>query len=171
MTPLKIAMLSLTHGHTRKYYQTLRDSPKLDWVAACAENEAVERLFRSTNPNVPCYRDEQEMFERHPDIEAVVLASANSRHLDQVRACAERGIHILSMKIPSFDMAEYDRMIELVERAGVVCQIELECHYNPVVHRVKKLLGEGAIGPLARWPRPTLPFRRSGRFPGRACRN
>ena len=74
-------MLSLTHGHTRKYYQTLRDSPKLDWVAACAENDAVERLFRSTNPDVPCYRNEQEMFDRHPDIEAVVLASANSRHL------------------------------------------------------------------------------------------
>jgi len=75
MTPLKIAMLSLTHGHTRKYYQTLRDSPKLDWVAACAENDSVERLFRSTNPDVPCYRDEQEMFDGHPDIEAVVLAS------------------------------------------------------------------------------------------------
>ena len=34
MTPLKIAMLSLTHGHTRKYYQTLSDSPKLTWLAA-----------------------------------------------------------------------------------------------------------------------------------------
>ena len=32
--PLKIAMLSLTHGHTRKYFQTLACSPKLDWVAA-----------------------------------------------------------------------------------------------------------------------------------------
>ncbi len=148
MTPVKIAMLSLTHGHTRKYYQTLRDSPKLDWVAACAENDAVERLFRSTNPDVPCYRNEQEMFDRHPDLEAVVLASANSRHLEQVQACAERGIHILSMKIPSFDLAEYDRMIELVDRAGVVCQIELELHYNPVVYRVMKLLGEGTIGPL-----------------------
>lgn len=148
MAPVKIAMLSLTHGHTRKYYQTLRDSPQLDWVAACAENDAVESLFRAANPEIPCYRDEQQMFDRHPEIEAVVLASANSRHVAQVQACAERGLHILSMKIPSFDLAEYDRMIESVERAGVVCQIELELHYNPVVHRVLKLLGDGAIGPL-----------------------
>jgi len=146
MRPVKIAMMSLTHGHTRKYYQTLRDSPKLDWIAACAENDSVEGLFRTANPSVPCYRSPQEMFDRHPDIEAVVLASANHRHLEQVQACAERGIHILSMKIPTFDMAEYDRMIELVDRAGVVCQIELELHYNPVVHRVMKLLGEGTIG-------------------------
>ncbi len=146
MRPVKIAMMSLTHGHTRKYYQTLRDSPKLEWVAACAENDTVEQIFRSKNPDVPCYRDEQEMFDRHPDIEAVVLASANSRHFDEMRACAERKIHILSMKIPTFDMTEYDRMIELVDQAGIVCQIELEMHYNPVVHRVWKLLEEGVIG-------------------------
>ena len=50
MTPLKIAMLSLTHGHTRKYYQTLRDSPKLDWVAACAENDAARRRLQIVHP-------------------------------------------------------------------------------------------------------------------------
>ena len=30
MKPVKIAMLGLTHGHTRKYYQTLLDNQKLD---------------------------------------------------------------------------------------------------------------------------------------------
>ena len=55
------------------------------------ENESVERLFRSTNPDVPCYRDPQEMFDRHPDLQAVVLASANSRHLEQVRAVRSVG--------------------------------------------------------------------------------
>jgi predicted dehydrogenase len=148
MKPVKIAMASLTHGHTRKYYQTLRDSPKLEWIAVCAENDAVEQIFRSKNPDIPCYRDEREMYDRHPEIEAVVLASGNSLHLQQMQACAERGIHILSMKIPTFDLAEYDQMIELVERAGIVCQIELEMHYNPVVHRVWKLIEDGAIGPI-----------------------
>ena len=148
MRPVKIAMLSLTHGHTRKYYQTLRDSPKLDWRAACAENDTARQLFERANPGVPCYGSEEEMFHRHPEIEAVVLASDNSRHCDQVCRCAERGLHILSMKIPSFDLEQYDRMIAWVERAGVVCQVELELHYNPVVHRVMQLLAEGAIGRL-----------------------
>lgn len=148
MRPVKIAMLSLTHGHTRKYYQTLRDSPKLDWVAVAAENDTVENIFRGKNPDIPCYRDEAEMFDRHPDIEAVVLASANSRHLDQVRQCAARGIHVLSMKIPTFDMAEYDEMIQLVDRAGIVFQIELEMHYNPVVLRLMRLLADGTIGKI-----------------------
>ena len=76
MKPLKIAMLSLTHGHTRKYFQTLKDSPRLDWVAVCAADDAVEQRFRRAVSDVPCYRDEAEMFDRHPEIEAVVLASA-----------------------------------------------------------------------------------------------
>ncbi len=146
MKPVKIAMLSLTHGHTRKYFQTLRDSPKLDWVAACAENQEVRERFERAVEGVPCYDDEQEMFDRHPDIEAAVLASANSEHLRQVEACARRGIHVLSMKIPTFDLAEYDRMIELIDEAGLVCQIELELHYNPVVQRVKQMVADGAVG-------------------------
>ncbi len=146
MKPLKIAMLSLTHGHTRKYFQTLKDSPKLDWVAACAEDDTVERRFRQAVEGVPCYRDEQEMFDRHPEIEAAVLASANNEHLRQVKACVQRGVHVLSMKIPTFDLDEYDQMIELVEQAGLVCQVELELHYNPVVRRLKQLVAEGAVG-------------------------
>ncbi len=38
-------MLSLTHGHTRKYYQTLKENPKFDWVAVHAETEQVKEIF------------------------------------------------------------------------------------------------------------------------------
>lgn len=146
MRPLKIAMLSLTHGHTRKYFETLRESPRMEWVAACAETEAIRQINQHNFQGVPCYLDEQEMFDAHPDIEAVVLASANNEHLRQLRACTERGVHILSMKIPTFDLDEYDQMIELVEQAGLVCQVELELHYNPVMHRVMNLVSKGVLG-------------------------
>ena len=136
MKPVKIAMVSLTHGHTRKYYQTLLDNEKLDWVASCAADPRA------------CYSSMEEMFEKHPDIEAVVLASANDQHLEEMRECARRGVHILSMKIPTFDMAEYDEMIRLVDQAGIVCQIELEMHYNPVVRRLKELIASGAVGKI-----------------------
>lgn len=148
MKPVKIAMMSLTHGHTRKYYQTLLENAKLDWVASCAEDPPAKAVYDLYKTGVPCYLNAEEMFRRHPDIEAVVLASANDRHLEQVLDCAERGVHILSMKIPSFDMQAYDRMIEAVDRAGIVCQIELEMHYNPVVRRLKQLIADGTIGKI-----------------------
>ena len=38
-----------------------------------------------------------------------------------------------NMKIPTFDLSEYDQMINLVDKAGIVCQVELELHYNSVM--------------------------------------
>lgn len=148
MKPVKIAMVSLTHGHTRKYYQTLLDNEKLDWVASCAADPRAREVYALYKTGVPCYSSMEEMFEKHPDIEAVVLASANDQHLEEMRECARRGVHILSMKIPTFDMAEYDEMIRLVDQVGIVCQIELEMHYNPVVRRLKELIASGAVGKI-----------------------
>ena len=148
MKPVKIAMMALTHGHTRKYYQTLRENSKLDWVASCAADQRAKEVYELYDNGVPCYLSPEEMFEKHPDIEAVVIASANDQHLREMKLCAERGVHILSMKIPSFDPKEYDEMIELVDKAGIVCQVELEMHYNPVVKRLQEIIASGRLGKL-----------------------
>lgn len=148
MKPLKIAMMSMTHGHTRKYYQVLKENPKLDWVAVSTANDEVKEVFLKTVDGIPCYDSEIEMLNAHPEIEAVVLASENSDHLRQMKLCAERGIHILSMKIPTFDMAEYDEMIKICEMNNIVCQVELELHYNPVVVRMKELINNKVVGEM-----------------------
>lgn len=148
MEPIKIAMMSMTHGHTRKYYQVLKENPNLCWVAVSTANEEVKQVFLHSVQGIPCYDSDEAMLDAHPEIEAVVLASENSEHLRQVKLCCERKINILSMKIPSFDSAEYKEMIRLTEEAGIVCQIELELHYNPVVMRMKELNRSGAVGAL-----------------------
>ena len=148
MEKLKIAMMSMTHGHTRKYYQVLKENPKLEWIAVSTANEDVKRIFLNSVEGIPCYDSDEAMLDAHPEIEAAVLASENSEHLRQMKLCAERGIHILSMKIPTFDMEEYDEMIRLCEERRVVCQIELELHYNPVVRRMRALVEAGKIGNL-----------------------
>ena len=146
MERLKIAMMSMTHGHTRKYYQVLKENPKLEWVAVSTANEDVKKIFLNSVQGIPCYDSDEEMLDAHPEIEAVVLASENSEHLRQTRLCAEKGIHILSMKIPTFDMDEYDEMIRICDESGIVFQVELELHYNPVVKRVKDIIASGKLG-------------------------
>ena len=97
MKPVKIAMMGMTHGHTRKYYQTLLENQKLDWVASCAADENAKAVYELYKTGVPCYLDPEKMFAEHPDIEAVVIASANDRHYEEMKFCAERKVHILSM--------------------------------------------------------------------------
>ena len=148
MKPLKIAMMSMTHGHTRKYYQVLKENPKLQWVAVSTANEQVKKNFLDKVDGIPCYDSDKEMLDAHPEIEAVVIASENSEHLRQVKLCCERGIHILSMKIPTFQTEEYDEMIALTEKHGIICQIELEMHYNPIIVRLKELVKSGELGKI-----------------------
>ena len=45
MEKLKIAMMSMTHGHTRKYYDVLQHNPKLSFVAVSTENETARETF------------------------------------------------------------------------------------------------------------------------------
>ena len=77
MKPVKIAMMGMTHGHTRKYYQTLIDNQKLDWVASCAQDADAKKTYELYKTGVPCYLDPEELSEKHRDLEAVVFASAN----------------------------------------------------------------------------------------------
>ncbi len=146
MKPIQIAMMSMTHGHTRKYYQVLKENPNLEWIAVSTANQEVKEVFLNSVQGIPCYDSDEAMLDAHPEIEVVVLASANSDHLRQVKLCCERKKHILSMKIPTFDMEEYQEMIRLTEEAGVVFQIELELHYNPVVMRMKELYKNKTVG-------------------------
>ena len=148
MKRLKIAMMSMTHGHTRKYYDVLKNNPKLEWIAVSTANEEVKEIFLRSVQGIPCYDSDQAMLDAHPEIEAVVLASENSEHLRQVKLCAERGINVLSMKIPTFDMEEYAEMEKAVKESGITFQVELELHYNPVVMRMKELVKNKAVGEM-----------------------
>ena len=146
MKRLKMAMMSMTHGHTRKYYDVLKNNPKLEWIAVSTANDEVKEVFLRSVQGIPCYDSDEAMLDAHPEIEAVVLASENSDHLRQMKLCAERGINVLSMKVPTFDMEEYAEMEKLVEESGITCQVELELHYNPVVMRTKELVAQKAMG-------------------------
>lgn len=148
MERLKIAMMSMTHGHTRKYYDVLKNNPKLEWIAVSTANATVKEVFQNSVQGIPCYDSDEAMLDAHPEIQAVVLASENSEHLRQVKLCAQRHIDVLSMKIPTFDMDEYTQMQQVAEETGIVVQIELELHYNPVVVRMKELIKDKVVGEM-----------------------
>ena len=111
MKQINVAIASLTHAHVRKYYQTLHDNAKLNWVAVSCATQAVEEDFKLYGYDVPIYRSTEQMLIEHPEIDGVIIASENFRHYGDMELCCKYGKHMLSMKIPTFDLEEYDRMI------------------------------------------------------------
>ena len=148
MRQVNLAISSLTHAHVRKYYATLDSNAKLNWVAVSCANEAVAEDFKLYGYDIPIYMSTEQMLREHPEIDGVVIASENHQHFADMELCAKYGKHMLSMKIPTFDLEEYDRMIRMVEEKDLICQVELEMHYNPSCRRAIELARDGAIGKI-----------------------
>lgn len=145
MKPIKIALLSCNHGHGKSYYDLI-DNPFFELKAVSVEHGYKDKIFLEKLPGIPKYDSDEELYANHPDIEAVVIASANDKHIHQLREACRRRLHVMSMKVPAFDMTEYDEMIELTEKAGVVCQVELEMREHAEIYRIKELIEQGAVG-------------------------
>ena len=147
MNKIKIAVLSCNHGHGRGYISLL-DNPLYELVGVSVKPgyENVVELGRL--PDSMKFRSDEELYAAHPEIEAVVIGSDNRSHMQQMREAVKRGLHIFSMKIPTFDMDEYREMVEITEKAGVVCQVELEMRYHASVYRMQELIESGEIGEL-----------------------
>lgn len=149
MKRIKLAMMGCNHGHARGYYGSFCNHPDFEPVAYSVRHGYENRVFLEKLPaDIPRYSDEEEMLDAHPEIEAVILSSDNASHMRQMRLCAERGIHMLSMKVPSYDMDEYEEMKRLCESNSVVCIVELQFHYTALLRRAKELIDEGHIGKL-----------------------
>lgn len=96
---VNLAISSLTHAHVRKYYATLHDNKKLNWIAvSCADDEVIKN-FRRYGYDIPVYRSTEQMLQEHPEIDGVVIASENDRHFEEMALCCRYHKDILSMKI------------------------------------------------------------------------
>ena len=145
--PVKIAILSCNHGHARGYY-SMSKSPYYELKAVSVANGYRNNVGLENWPDIEQYDSDDALYAAHPEIEAVVIASDNQSHFRQVKWAVERGLHIFSMKIPTFDMNEYEQMIRMVHDAGLIYKVELEMRHHAEVYRVKQLVESGALGDI-----------------------
>ncbi len=83
-----------------------------------------------------------------PEIHVVDIAVPNSLHAEMAIAAAEAGKHILCEKPLARNAAEAKRMLDAVERAGVVHLVGHQYRRTPAVAFARKLIDEGAIGKI-----------------------
>ena len=81
-----------------------------------------------------------------PDVQAVVIASPEFFHPDQVVAAAEAGKHVLCEKPMARSLAEADRMIGACARAGVHLIIGHSRRFTRRYLAVREALDRGEIG-------------------------
>jgi myo-inositol 2-dehydrogenase/D-chiro-inositol 1-dehydrogenase len=82
------------------------------------------------------------------DVDSVAICSSTESHADLVVAAAEAGKAVFCEKPVSLDLAQVDRALAAVERAGVPFMIGFNRRFDPGHKSVRDCVREGGIGDL-----------------------
>jgi len=110
--------------------------PSKERVEATAQKFGVPKTFT-----------EQDAF-LDSGLEAVVVASPVGAHLGNVRAAAERGLHVLCEKPLGMDDEEVEEMIRLTDAAGTMLFTGFVYRFSHVSTQIKRWVEEGIVGEI-----------------------
>ena len=123
-----------------------RGLPNADVVAHVDSNtEDIEQKMAVTEARRHYATLPQMLADEAPDI--VVLTSRHpADHLPQIEACADAGCHIYCEKPLSASLREADRIVEIVEQAGIRLCMAHPSRYAAGFRTMKRMLEAGEIG-------------------------
>lgn len=92
------------------------------------------------------YSDYHEMLDKaKPDV-ACICTGRVDLHCEMALEAAERGIHIYMEKPFVQTLEQADKVVDACDANGIKFNLALWTHYSPMLHRVKQLIDDGAIG-------------------------
>jgi predicted dehydrogenase len=103
------------------------------------------------------------------DVEAVLMLTPPTTHLDLVSQCAAAGKHVLLEKPIEVTLEQSVALVERMEQADLRLGVVFQHRFRPVVQRLRAALADGAIGSLLaasaeiRWWRPPAYYAQPGR--------
>jgi predicted dehydrogenase len=141
-----IGVLSFAHGHAGAYCQRLLSYDDVQLVACWDDHEqrgrtSADRFGMTYSPHVEDVLD-------NPAIHGVIVTCETNRHAELVLAAASAGKSILCQKPMALTLADCDRMIAAVERAGVPFMMAYQMRHDPSNRKIKELIESGAIGKI-----------------------
>jgi len=81
-----------------------------------------------------------------PAVQAVVIASPNDVHRDQTIAAVRAGRHVLLEKPAALTVEDLRAMAAEVERAGVLCQVDMILRWHPMIEAIVARRDAGDLG-------------------------
>ena len=142
--PIKIVVMGFKCSHAAGLFDIVKQSPFYELVAVSFDEEtkiSIEQRYHDKGyfDKVKYYFSDEEMLNANPGVELCICGGENSEHLKQYKLCAERGIDVIMMKVPTLDMDEYAEMQNLGKENGIKTFLEMEMRWYAAVERQKKL--------------------------------
>lgn len=115
-------------------------------LTAIQKRSLGEATRKAKEFGIPLAFASVEELVRHPDVDAVFIASANSAHHGEAVAAACAGKHVLLEKPMAVTVAEAEDIIAACHSADVRLMVGHMVRLSPAVRRVRDLVAAGTLG-------------------------
>jgi predicted dehydrogenase len=143
-----VGILGFAHGHVNMYCTQWRKDPDYGIQVLAGWDHNADRLEKAAADFglTPCVSPE-ELLAR-PDIQAVVIASETSLHVDLVEKAAAAGKQIALQKPLALTLAEADRIVDALRRHPVPFTLAWQMRVDPQNLQIKAMLESGQLGKI-----------------------
>lgn len=145
---VNVGILGFAHGHVNFYIPQWQAHPEYGVRVTAGWDHDPARLAEAvkTHGVQPCASAE-ELLAR-PDVQAVVITAETSLHAGLVEQAAAAGKPIVLQKPLALTLAEADRIVAAVQRAGVPFSLSWQMRVDPQNLKIKEILDSGALGEI-----------------------
>jgi glucose-fructose oxidoreductase len=149
-TPAKtrLAIVGLDHDHVWGLLKTIASEQDAALVAiADPHADLIEKAKARVPKSVAFFTDYVQMLEEAKP-EAVIVTTANNRHLEILRECAKRKIHFFTEKPMASTGADAREMERLARQAGIKLMVNYWNVWAPATQEAYRKVQGGLIGPV-----------------------
>jgi predicted dehydrogenase len=142
----RLAIVGLDHDHVWGLLKIIANEPDAELVAiADPHAELVERAKATAPAGVKFFSDYLQMLdEARPD--AVIVTTANNRHLEILKACARYKIHFFTEKPMAASGADAREMERLASAAGIKLMVNYGNAWAEATQEAVRRIQAGEIG-------------------------
>jgi predicted dehydrogenase len=146
--PLRIGVAGLNHGHVGWVFEADKRAD-IDIVGIAEPDRALaERYVKQHGLSMDLVFDSiEEMLEKTKP-EAVTGFGTTFAHLEIVRACAPRGVHVMVEKPLAVSLAHAREMAELARKHSIHLLTNYETSWYATTEKSRELLHSGQVGEL-----------------------
>jgi predicted dehydrogenase len=129
-------------------YRNLRKCAEENIVALCDVDWKLAAPVAEQFPEATRHTDYRHMFDRHPELDAVLIATPDHTHAVITAEAMRRGCHVYTEMPLTHCVWEARRLSRLSRETGVVTQMGNESHSEPVAREICEWVESGRLGPI-----------------------
>jgi predicted dehydrogenase len=144
----RLAVVGLDHDHVWSLLKDIAGEPSAELVAIAEPDPAlVSRAQKEVPASVKFYADYVAMLDQAKP-EAVIVATANDRHLEILRQSAKRHIHYSTEKPMATNAADAREMERLARDANIKLMVNYWNAWVAPSHDIFHRVRAGEVGPI-----------------------